>query len=141
MALPLAPDLAVDLEGRFHRDPLIGFSTAAWLSLPGVLFFLRFYNPLGLLTCPLKAFLGVPCLTCGTTRMLMAAAGGNLLEAFTYQPLGFVLPLVLLSYLPLVLWVGDRLPAPPDPHHVRVGALVLGTAAVANWFYLIAAGV
>lgn len=140
-ALSFPSRIAVDLEGRFHRDPLVGLSTAAWLSVPSVLVLLQFVNPLGLFTCPVKALSGVPCLSCGTTRMLVASAEGNLLEAFTYQPLGFVVPFVLLSYLPLVLWMGDRLPDSPDTHHVRVGALILATAAVMNWSYLVAAGI
>lgn len=135
------PPTSGGLRGRFHRDPLLGVSLATWLGLPGVLLLVRLVNPLGLYVCPFKASLGVPCLSCGTTRMMVAAAGGDLLEAFTYQPLGFTVPLLLLVYLPLVILMPERLPDRPRTPHVRTGGLVLAAAALLNWSYLIIAGV
>lgn len=106
-----------------------------------MLLLFQLVNPLGRYVCPFKASLGVPCLSCGTTRMLVAAAGGDLLEAFTYQPLGFTIPLLLLMYLPLVALMPGRLPDRPRTPHVRAGGLMLAAAAVLNWTYLILAGI
>lgn len=46
----------------------------------------------GVVVCPLKRFLGIPCLTCGTTRGVFALLRGDVLEALRMQPL--MVPLV-----------------------------------------------
>lgn len=129
------------IEERFHWDPLFGLGLATWLGFPAILGLLQFLNPLGLYACPWKALLGLPCLTCGTTRMMVALSGGHVLEAFLYQPLGFTLPLLLLSYVPFAVLAPHCLPARWSTPHVRTGGLILAAAAAANWSYLIAVGV
>lgn len=39
--------------------------------------------------CPLRAWTGIPCLTCGTTRMVEALRRGDPLEAVRWNPLVF----------------------------------------------------
>lgn len=128
------------LEARFQRDPLLGFSLATWLGLPAVLGGLQFVNPLGLYACPWKTLFGFPCLTCGTTRMMVALSGGHMVEAFAYQPLGVTISFLLLSYVPFAALAPHLLPARWSTPHVRTGGLILAAATVANWSYLIGAG-
>jgi hypothetical protein len=95
--------------------------------------------------CPLHAWTGLPCPTCGTTRMLEALFAGRLLEAFSWNPLVFcALGAVALwaagSLVPWALRRGSwRVVLDPGE-----GALlrVLAILAVAlNWGYLIWRGV
>ncbi|MDX2437154.1 MAG: DUF2752 domain-containing protein [Acidobacteriota bacterium] len=90
--------------------------------------------------CTFKAWTGVPCPTCGTTRAAMSFLSGNLGEAFATNPLATAFGLAFFVGAPLVfLWTFSRLPVPrvsgPLPLWLRVAALsVIGV----NWGYLIA---
>ena len=48
--------------------------------------------------CPIRYFTGIPCLTCGMTRSVMAAVKGKWLVAVEYHLFGPIL-IVLLSYI------------------------------------------
>lgn len=46
--------------------------------------------------CPIRGAFGTPCPGCGLTRAYLAAFKGNMGAAFTYHPLFFVPPAILL---------------------------------------------
>jgi hypothetical protein len=97
----------------------------------------------GGLACPLKAASGLPCPTCGGTRATLALATlspGAALAANPGVALGWV-ALVVGGLGALGLAVADRpLPSLPTrlPIPVRLGAVAL---LVANWLYLVRAGI
>ena len=92
--------------------------------------------------CPLHAFTGWPCLTCGATRAVRAVFRGNFLEALCWNPLVIVgLGMVLLFDLYALIVVGFGLPRlrfEDMPQRIvsalRVGVIV---AILINWGWLI----
>ena len=96
--------------------------------------------------CPLHAFTGWPCLTCGATRAVRAVFRGNFLEAFCWNPLVIVgLSMVLLFDLYALIVVGFGLPRlrfEDMPQRIvsalRVGVIV---AILINWGRLIYRGI
>ena len=88
--------------------------------------------------CPLKQITGHPCPTCGGTRAVLALLQGHFAEALWLNPL--VLAALLAGPLLYLGW--RRLPA---GYRQRIkGSLftwvLLGTAVLANWVYLIIDG-
>ena len=122
-------------------------SVGTFLAMAGSVIFLLAPRVLGRATvCVFKAGTGIPCPTCGTTRVLEALAAGDLVTAVLTNPLA-VLTLagggIYLVYSWLVMagalrpWRPGWL-TPPMPVWLRLGLpLVLG----ANWIYLISAGI
>lgn len=98
---------------------------------------------LGWPRCPFLAMTGWPCLTCGATRATIAFLHGNFLEAFSWNPLGFLAlcgvalfdiyaVVVLLSRAPrlrIVDWTRA------ERNAVRIAIVC---ALVGNWIYLLA---
>lgn len=89
--------------------------------------------------CPAWTIFGVPCPTCGATRAVVAAMQGELLEAFTWNPLAAVLAIGAVLSLPLTVAVlCGSMPAPRVPSRLtastRTGLIVLFGA---NWLYLL----
>lgn len=126
---------------------LIWGSVGTVLAALGLVLYLMAPRLLGGVTaCLFKAGTGIPCPTCGTTRVLEALAAGDLLMALVVNPLA-VLTLaggaVYLVYAWLVMAgaLRPRRPGwltPPMPVWLRLG---LPLAVAANWIYLMAAGV
>jgi hypothetical protein len=104
------------------------------VGLPLGLLLLGTLNALGLPMppCPMKQITGVPCATCGMTRMAQALAGGHLARAFHWHPVGAALcllsPAVALWDLRRA-WRGRPLPPLPDSPWARATAVIvlLGT--------------
>jgi len=94
--------------------------------------------------CPFRAITGIPCLSCGGTRALLALAHGDVRAAFVWNPLvaaGTVAALVWLLYAAFVIILRAprlrlRLEA-RDRLALRVAA---GLAIAGNWIFLIAQG-
>lgn len=91
--------------------------------------------------CPLLAFSGIPCPTCGATRALAALATGDLPAALALNPLiavtagllllaGSVSAFRRLDRRPAYRWVLD----PREKHLLRHLIIIL---CAANWIYLI----
>jgi hypothetical protein len=112
----------------------VGLSAAAWLRLglpvPG---------------CTLKDWTGLPCLTCGSTRLVQALLRGDVLEAAAWNPLVFsALALVTVwaaastirSLLGLASW---RLVLTSAER--RAASLTAVSAVIGGWVYLILRGV
>ena len=94
--------------------------------------------------CTFKQWAGIPCATCGTTRLVRALVAGRLFEALTWNPLVFCAILVTGSWGTLsTLRVafggpGSRSRRPEIRAWV---VLLLAIAVIANWIYLLLLGV
>ncbi len=64
--------------GALLMIPLFALPMGAWILEQG------FYEPA---TCGLKVALGIPCLSCGSTRATLSLLDGNFLTAISLQPL------------------------------------------------------
>ncbi len=88
--------------------------------------------------CRFRAFTGIPCPTCGTTRAAVALLEGRPLDAMAVNPLAAVSAFALLAFGLLgPLWVlaGGSIPLVGSVAVRR--AMVLGLLlALANWVYL-----
>jgi uncharacterized protein DUF2752 len=126
---------------RSRTDALLGAVVLGSIGLVGLGLHLGLPTP----SCALKNWTGLPCATCGTTRLLRAVASGDLLGALSLNPLVFcalaaVTTWSALSIMRLVVDVPAwRLVLEPADR----GRLVLGLAAavVLNWLYLLWRGV
>ena len=101
----------------------------------------RFYPVQDILpSCSFRAVVGVPCPTCGTTRLMTTLAHGDLVGAIRFNPavaLAVVAALILLVYDAALLFGSSRRTftfSPQESRLLRLGA-VLGL--LANWVYLI----
>lgn len=87
--------------------------------------------------CLLKRTTGWPCPTCGGGRAVADLATGHFTAAFAHNPL--IVVLILAVAAGLVSALGSRRAASVwiAPTHRRAFWLALGTAAAANWCYLL----
>ncbi|HMA28271.1 MAG TPA: DUF2752 domain-containing protein [Thermoanaerobaculia bacterium] len=94
----------------------------------------------GLPPCPFRALVGIPCLTCGGTRALLALARLDAGAAFSWNPLAAVAGslLVLGGFVALAAALAGRGVETPRPTPGLRAGLVL--SALANWAFLVAAG-
>lgn len=89
--------------------------------------------------CPFKLVAGIPCLTCGATRAAVALAAGNLIEAFSLNPLaalGWAL-FVAGGLVAGVLALRGRGVVEPVRQPSRAWRLAALSGAVANWIYVL----
>ncbi len=93
--------------------------------------------------CAFKAFTGLPCPTCGSTRAAAHLARLDLAGALALNPLATAAAAALVAWglLDLVLMARGRAlgleVSPPVARVLRVAAVA---ALLANWAYLVAAG-
>lgn len=117
-------------RARLFIGPLLlGLGALALRWLPDSVF--------ALVRCPIKAFTGLPCLTCGGTRALRALAHLDLVTAFTMNPLLTTLALGPVPYVLVSAWrrqTGGR-PLRWPPTIVLV--VSAGLLALLNWTYLL----
>jgi len=99
-----------------------GFSSAPFLSL----------------ACPFRAWIGLPCASCGSTRAAAALVEGDLVSALTLNPLATASLLAFaIGGLLAVPWVLARGPVPARLDRIPRIARVLATAGfLGNWLYL-----
>jgi len=91
--------------------------------------------------CIFRSLTGIPCPTCGTTRAATSFLDGNLITAFSANPLAAAAGFLFVVGAPLAaLWAFARWPVPvlptPLPMWVRIGAVAL---IAANWLFVITA--
>jgi hypothetical protein len=93
--------------------------------------------------CPFLSVTGLPCVTCGATRSLIAFLRGDFLSALRWNPLAFVAycSLIVFDLYAAVVLVG-RMPrlrmadwSAKEKNAVRIA--VIGLLAL-NWIYLLA---
>ena len=121
--------------GALLMLPLFALPLGAWLVQ-------QHYGDLG--TCAMKLIVGIPCLTCGATRATVRLLHGDLAGALSFQPmiLGVYAALLIWGMISLLLFVrGKRA-------RIRLGRrgdilfkTTLVVVPLANWIYLIAAGI
>ena len=139
-------ELAVDYELVLGAVVAAAFAAGAGLVLVGE----RWWGgppaaPLGV-RCPFKALTGYPCASCGATRAFSALVEGDLAGAFGWNPLFAALYVaggVWVVYAACVTVGG--LPrvrvSVPDARVALAMKIALAAAVLANWAYLILAGV
>ena len=90
--------------------------------------------------CTFRGLTGIPCPTCGTTRVALALLDLDLAAAFAANPLAAVAGLALFAGGALALaWVLLRGPAVAlDGGLPRWWVAVLAVLVLGNWAYLIA---
>jgi hypothetical protein len=92
-------------------------------------------------TCPVHAFTGVPCPSCGATRAALSLAGGQVLVALESNPLAtLAMAFGVAGGLAAPLWVGAGMPTPVLDPGRRLRVLIAATLAI-NWIYLVVRGV
>lgn len=95
--------------------------------------------------CTFKGLTGIPCMSCGLTRAVLALSQGDPLATLRLNPLFGAAGLLLLAWTPVswALWLG-RLPRPRAGFagtRARVlTGLVVVAALLANWAFLVASG-
>jgi hypothetical protein len=94
----------------------------------------------GMSPCPFRALVGIPCLTCGSTRALLALSRFDVGAAFGWNPLAAAAGILFVAggAIALVAALAGREVRAPRPTPVLRAGLVL--AAAANWAFLVAAG-
>lgn len=122
--------------GRRHLGP-IGLG-AAFLLLVGLAVILESRLNAGpLILCMFRAWTGLPCPSCGTTRMVLAMLQGRPVEAFLWNPLMWLLIASAFAVLLVRVLTGRRYVwiTSPARRHLTVVLLIL--AVLANWIYLL----
>ena len=92
--------------------------------------------PLSLLSCPLRAATGIPCLGCGCTRAFHHAVRGQLLEACSHSPLGAALAIACAAHL---AWTLLRLAGLRSAPRIELTPRLRWAAAAAlaaNWIFV-----
>ena len=89
--------------------------------------------------CPLLAIVGIPCVTCGGTRALVALVTGDAIDALTWNPLVALGGAAAILWLPVAaLMLGGLLKPPRIPSTLPAVGRVAAVGAVAlNWAYLL----
>ncbi len=132
----------IRFEARPNGLPLGAVFLACGL-VAGVAVGLLHLDQIPVALCTFKAATGLPCLTCGTTRVLGHLFALDLKGALEMNPLAAFGALVLLAWgmADLVLWLRGR--AVAIRVSGRAAQLLRGMAVTAlalNWVYLVAAG-
>jgi len=94
--------------------------------------------------CIFHEFTGVPCLTCGATRSVVSLAEFHPLASFLFNPMVpiFLIGLLLLSLLAAVETIsGLKLKMEFNGAERRGLRIIIIAAILANWVYLIIAGI
>jgi hypothetical protein len=90
--------------------------------------------------CWLRHYTGIPCVSCGSTRSTLAWWHGDLLAAFRFNPLFFLICIGLIAWMAGVLLeaaLGRRLLPTPPAWARRLPVWKIGVAlAFLNWLYL-----
>lgn len=92
--------------------------------------------------CPLRALLGLPCPTCGTTRALLALLAGEPGTALALNPGVLLAGVGFLVIVARGLWIerrSGRFPAPAlrDAAARRRAAAAAASLVAANWVWVI----
>ncbi len=139
---PSAGTPAVRLAARAAAPPLGAFFGAIGL-VAGAAVRLLHLDRIPFSLCLFKAFTGLPCPTCGTTRALGRLFALDFAGAVRMNPFTTLLAVVVAAWALADLALLSRRQAlevevsPRVGFALRVGALVL---FLANWVYLVAAG-
>lgn len=98
--------------------------------------------------CLIKSITGIPCPSCGSTRSVIEISHGNLLNALYYNPLGYIIFVIMLV---LPFWIIYDLILGRSSLYVfykkseefisrKAIAIILISLILANWFWNIHKG-
>ena len=121
--------------GVFFMLPVLLLPLGAWLVESGSLV---------LRGCGMKKALGMPCLSCGSTRATLNLLHGNVLEALLFQPMmiGIYALFAIWGMVSLASFVvGRRLVIELDDREDLAFKIVVVTVPFLNWIYLVAMGI
>lgn len=95
--------------------------------------------------CLFKMIFKIPCLTCGSTRVLLNLSYLNIKKAFLSNPLFFLLVLVCLALM-IIAFISFIFDLPKyeiilseSERKIFIGTIII--LIIANWIYLIIAGI
>jgi hypothetical protein len=88
--------------------------------------------------CTWRNVTGIPCPTCGTTRMVLAAADGRLADAVAWNPFMAIAATMGVAWLALRVIGGRRVEVEMTPAGRRVAWGLVAIAFAINWIYLLA---
>lgn len=125
---------------RIHCPPWALIAGAAWLALVGAAVYFAPRAEDAPALCTFKRLTGVPCPTCGTTRMTMALSRGDVASALALNPLMATLFAASLVWLILRLGCGRTITLATTKRQRRMLWLAAAIMLCANWVYLILAG-
>jgi hypothetical protein len=93
--------------------------------------------------CPIKAVVGLPCLSCGTTRAGLALSRLDLVSAFSINPLAALTWVVLVGggLTAGALALGRKSIKEPDWNLSLPRRWLLVAVLLTNWVYLVGAGI
>ena len=111
---------------------------ALWLGLVLAIVAMQQATGVGVVVCWFRAATGIPCPTCGSTRALMALAGGRPLEAIEHNPLVVAIGLVGAAWLAARIGLGRAVSVRLEPQERRWAWLLVAVLFFANWAYVIA---
>lgn len=116
--------------GALLMLPLFGLPLGGWMLEHGHIAF-------G--TCGMKAKFDLPCLSCGATRGTLRAFHGDVLGAFTYQPMMMTIYLLLLLWGSVSLWglwKNRRVVMELSDREDLIAKLFIIGIPILNWIYL-----
>ncbi len=110
---------------------------AAWLGLVAAWESLELPGRTKEFLCHLRRLTGVPCPTCGSTRLARALLQGRVLDAAGQNPFVFALAAGLGFWLVLRVGFGRRLEVQLHSWQRRAGWIIAAALFFANWAYVI----
>jgi len=90
--------------------------------------------------CLFRRITQLPCLTCGSTRLVLSLVSGEVLRALAHNPLVMLVLALSGVSLTLRLVLGRQLRLALSPLQGKLAWVLLVAAALANWAYLIVTG-
>ena len=121
--------------GALALAPLFWLPVGAWLVET---------KTIELSQCGLKRMVGLPCLSCGSTRATVNLLHGNIAKALAFQPMMMTIYVGLFVWGLVSMWAFLRrrsLNVDLSRTEKRIWYTAIVTVPLANWAYLIAMGV
>ena len=129
----------MDATEERPSDHTLGFSAVALALLSAAAVLPLDAPPLSLLSCPLRAATGWPCLFCGATHAFHHFVRGDFAQALLASPLGalfaFACGLLLLVTAARLCGLRLELPSLPSPRRWRLCVVIL---LGVNWAFVAA---
>lgn len=109
----------------------------AWLGVVALAAWLSARGGHEIILCLFKLATGKPCATCGATRGVLAALGGHVWRAWTYNPLVFTLLAIAAGLLAMRVIFARSLRLELTRPERRLAWVLAIAVLAANWAYVI----
>ena len=113
-------------------------SLVLWAAWVGLIQWIGVWTGTPLIVYSLRRLTGIPCPTCGGTRMVMALLNGHLWDALLFNPLLFIALGGLATWLLIRMCTGYSLYLAPNAVGIALLIGLGGLLILGNWGYLIA---